>query len=139
MDDEDVDGIDELEDEWQIGGDDKVKVTEGFDPAMLRDELAELRRYADLADSIRNNAKGEALIPAMKIAFEQAVSLGAKRKAVIFTESRRTQEYLFELLSQVAGVGGAAAFSGDGYLQVASFDDGRYKEIGKLRLVDNIA
>ena len=47
-------------------------------------------------------------------------------------------EYFLELLSQVTSVGGAVALSGDGYLEVASFDDGRYKEIGKLRLVNNI-
>ncbi len=46
-------------------------------------------------------------------------------------------KYLFELLSQMAGVCGTITFGGNGYLEVASFDDGRYKEIGKLRLVNN--
>ncbi|MBI5902366.1 MAG: hypothetical protein HZB84_02650 [Deltaproteobacteria bacterium] len=52
-----------------------------------------------MARKISVNAKGEALIPALKVAFERAERLGAGRKAVIFTESRRTQQYLFDLLS----------------------------------------
>jgi hypothetical protein len=49
--------------------------------------------------SIRANAKGDALIPALREALQQAEALGAQRKAVVFTESRRTQQYLFDLLS----------------------------------------
>ena len=67
---------------------------------LLNQELDELRSYAELAESITMNAKGEALIPALATALERAVALGAKRKALIFTESRRTQEYLFDLLSR---------------------------------------
>ena len=99
LDDEDLEGIDELMDEWQEDGAGDLRLLRDIDPAMLKDELNELRRYADLADSIQNNAKGEALIPALQAAFEHAQKLGAARKAVIFTESRRTQEYLFDLLS----------------------------------------
>jgi adenine-specific DNA-methyltransferase len=99
LDDEDLEGIDELTDEWQEDGADDLRLLRDIDPAMLKDELNELRRYADLADSIQNNAKGEALVSALQTAFEYAQKLGAARKAVIFTESRRTQEYLFKLLS----------------------------------------
>jgi superfamily II DNA/RNA helicase len=99
LDDEDLEGMDELTDEWQEGGVEDVRRLREMDPAMLKDELDELRRYADLADSIQNNAKGEALVPALQAAFEHAQKLGAARKAVIFTESRRTQEYLYNLLS----------------------------------------
>ncbi len=49
---------------------------------------------------ITTNAKGEALLPALETALKRAEALGAKRKAVIFTESRRTQAYLFDLLSK---------------------------------------
>ena len=103
LDDEDLEGIDALMDEWQEDGADDLRLLRDIDPAMLKDELNELRRYADLADSIQNNAKGEALIPALQTAFEHAKKLGAARKAVIFTESRRTQEYLFDLFEGVFG------------------------------------
>ncbi len=70
-----------------------------IDRVKLNDELAELQGFEALASRITVNAKGEALIPALETAFEQAESLGAARKAVIFTESRRTQSYLLELLN----------------------------------------
>ncbi len=125
LDDEDLEGLDELMDEWQEDGADDLRLLRDIDPAMLKDELSELRRYADLADGIQNNAKGEALIPALQAAFEHAQELGATRKAVIFTESRRTQEYLFDLLSangyagQLVTINGSNsdALSGDIYLQ----------------------
>ena len=99
LDEEDLEGIEELQDEWSANGAEGEPNKQGIGKAMLREELEELRRYADLAESIQNNAKGEALIPALQSAFKQVEKLGAKRKAIIFTESRRTQEYLFDLLS----------------------------------------
>ena len=99
LDDEDLEGVDELEDEWRDDEEDDLCSLQDIDRAMLRDELTELRRYADLADRIQSNAKGEALVPALQAAFEHARNLGAARKAVVFTESRRTQQYLFDLLS----------------------------------------
>jgi superfamily II DNA/RNA helicase len=133
LDDEDLERIDELEEEWQDDGDDDLRLLRDIDPTMLKDELNELRRYADLAGSIRNNAKGEALIPALHTAFEHARNLGAAHKAVIFTESRRTQEYLFDLLSangyadQLVTINGSNSdtFSRDIYLQWLTRHDGQ--------------
>jgi adenine-specific DNA-methyltransferase len=65
---------------------------------LIAEELAELRTYATLAANIGHNAKGTALVLALREAFHQAEGLGAPRKAVVFTESRRTQRYLYELL-----------------------------------------
>ena len=45
------------------------------------------------------NAKGENLLTALKKGFDETEARGGLRKAVIFTESRRTQEYLLNLLS----------------------------------------
>ncbi len=110
LDDEDLEGIDELADEY---GEDAEEVpSEKIDPERLRGELEDLRRYADLAARIGHNAKGDTLLPALKIAFARAQELGAARKAVIFTESRETQLYLYELLiangydGQVATING---------------------------------
>lgn len=112
LDDDDVEGIDELEDEWQINGDIVTPDIPKIDPAMLQEELNELRRYADLADNIHNNAKGDALLPALQAAFDQAEKLGAQRKVVVFTESRRTQDYLFEFLSENGYVGELVTING---------------------------
>ena len=133
LDDEDFEGIEELEDEWQEDGPDDLRSMRNIDPTILKDELNELRCYADLADSIQNNAKGEALLPALHTAFEHARNLGAARKAVIFTESRRTQDYLFALLSangyegQLVTINGSNSdtFSRDIYLQWVARHEGQ--------------
>lgn len=78
----------------------------------LRAEIQELTGYYDLATSIRQNAKGEALLQALKLGFEKLASLGANQKAVIFSESRRTQEYLFELLESNGYAGQVMTFNG---------------------------
>lgn len=98
---DDVENLDELQDEWE----EEVETEPPIDPELIKEELAELRRFAELADSIQKNAKGVALLSALRTALEKAHSLGAKQKAVIFTESRRTQDYLFRLLSE-HGYGG---------------------------------
>jgi len=103
VDDEDVEGLDELEDELEeqdeTTASGEPQETPPLDKERLAAELAELRNFAGMASGISVNAKGEALIPALKVALERAEQLGAARKAVIFTESRRTQQYLFDLLS----------------------------------------
>ncbi len=68
--------------------------------AAIAAEIAELGAFRDLAVSITENAKGLALLTALETGFAKAAALGAADKAVIFTESRRTQEYLIGLLSR---------------------------------------
>lgn len=64
----------------------------------IKAELEEVKAYGALAASIVINAKGEALLQALRQGFAKLTELGAARKAVIFTESRRTQAYLYDLL-----------------------------------------
>ena len=104
FDDNDIEGLDELEDELEEEqeetGETSAEPLPSFDPAKLKAEIADLRCFVERARRISANAKGDALIPALKTAFEKAQALGAERKAVIFTESRRTQQYLFDLLTR---------------------------------------
>lgn len=65
---------------------------------VARAELRLLRSFADRAEKIASNAKGDALILALKAALAKAAELGAQRKAVVFTESRKTQAWLRRLL-----------------------------------------
>ena len=67
-------------------------------------------QFESILDQI--GAKGEKLLPALKVAFEKAQALGAAKKAVIFTESRRTQQYLFELLTANGYEGRLAMLNG---------------------------
>jgi superfamily II DNA or RNA helicase len=70
-----------------------------IDPKKLAEEIAELEVYRALAVSIGSNAKGRELIGALPKALDEIVTKGGERKAVIFTESVRTQRYLAELLA----------------------------------------
>ena len=81
--------------------------------AALEAEAFELERYATRAESIRVNAKGEALKRALDRLFTVARAHQWPEKAVIFTESRRTQAYLAELLSGHGWAGRISLLSGD--------------------------
>jgi ERCC4-related helicase len=78
----------------------------------LRGEIAELEQYLDLAHRITEDAKSEALLNALGQGFSHMTEMGAERKAVIFTESRRTQDYLLKYLERHGYLGKVATFSG---------------------------
>lgn len=65
----------------------------------LKQEIALLTEYQKLAQNISSNAKGDALLSVLEKAMSMTENLGGQRKAVIFTESCRTQQYLAELLA----------------------------------------
>jgi len=81
--------------------------------ATLETEALELERYAARAESIRVNAKGEALKRALDRLFTVARAHQWPEKAVVFTESRRTQGYLAELLAAHGWAGRISLLSGD--------------------------
>ncbi|NKB77267.1 MAG: DEAD/DEAH box helicase [Gammaproteobacteria bacterium] len=65
----------------------------------LANEIALLSEFRNLAQTIPTNAKAEALLRVLNRAFEMTERLGGARKAVVFTESVRTQTMLYQLLS----------------------------------------
>jgi superfamily II DNA or RNA helicase len=119
----DWEGLDELADEWEAEEDgplqpERARLT-SEQLAELRQEMAQLREFHALAKSIIKNAKGEVLLTALRRGFaaaaEAQLSQGAatlQQKAVIFTESRRTQEYLFRVLEQTEFAGKVMLFNG---------------------------
>jgi hypothetical protein len=64
----------------------------------MNDELSELRACARLAREIKVNAKGDALVRGLDRCFTVAKACSWPEKAVVFTEFRRTQDYLTRLL-----------------------------------------
>ena len=58
-----------------------------------------MQEFATLATSIKQNGKGRALLKALEVGFAKAREFGAAEKAIIFTESRRTQSYLLRVLA----------------------------------------
>ncbi|MBC3935627.1 DEAD/DEAH box helicase [Undibacterium sp. CY7W] len=109
--DEDYESLDETADEW-----DGSAATTDVSPAAQRDavaqEIAELRHFKTLATNIRENAKGTALLTALDKAFAELERLDAAKKAIIFTESKRTQEYLLSLLADTSYGEGIVSFNG---------------------------
>jgi ERCC4-related helicase len=94
----DFDTFDELLEE-QDDSEDPLTAELEQDRAAVMLELQELRKYEELAKSIISNSKGENLLTALQQGFDETEKRGGQRKAVIFTESRRTQEYLLNLLT----------------------------------------
>ena len=79
----------------------------------LAEEIELLTEYQHLAASISDNAKGHALLVVLKKALDMNESLGGKRKAVVFTESCRTQTYLAELLEKNGYAGRTVLLNGN--------------------------
>ncbi|MDA8114432.1 MAG: DEAD/DEAH box helicase, partial [Acidithiobacillus sp.] len=113
--------LDELTDEWDGGEDpeDLVKLLTPAEIEGMQTEVLQLRDFHTLARSIIQNSKGENLLTALRRGFSAAEDAqkrqGAatlQQKAVIFTESRRTQEYLLELLAETEFAGKAILFNG---------------------------
>ena len=120
---EDWEALDELADEWEGDEDgptqpERARLTPE-QLAELREEMAQLQEFYALAKSIVRNAKGEVLLTALRRGFAAAAEAqrnqGAatlQQKAVIFTESRRTQDYLFRVLEQTEFAGQVMLFNG---------------------------
>ena len=99
---DDYDGFDELADENSDDEEDGENILTADlkrDHAGIQRELEQLERFLELAQSINANSKGDNLLSALEQGFQKMEELGGQQKAVIFTESRRTQSYLFNLLS----------------------------------------
>jgi hypothetical protein len=111
---EDYEALPEDAEEWETedeGRDAPERLSEE-QRAAIANEIDELDAFRDLAVSITENAKGIALLTALQIGFTKAAALGAADKAVIFTESRRTQDYLVRLLSDAGFDGQLVLFNG---------------------------
>lgn len=107
--DEDYEALDETAEEWS---DAEVEPLSDADQRALESEIAELREFAALATSIEQNAKGRALLKALEIGFARAREFGAAEKAIIFTESRRTQCYLLRVLADSPFADSIVLFNG---------------------------
>ena len=109
--DEDYESLDETADEWN-GEVPRAAPPTTNERDNLAQEIAELRHFKTLAANIRDNAKGKALLTALDRAFSELERLGAAKKAIIFTESKRTQEYLLSLLIDTSYGEGIVLFNG---------------------------
>lgn len=65
-----------------------------------QEEILQWRQMQAAAEEIKQDAKAKELLIALKQGFALMKKCGAKKKAVIFTESVETQKMLYRLLSQ---------------------------------------
>ena len=99
LDEEDMDFISDIEDEEEITdeptlfGEDEV-----IDIQRLKTEITLLNTFIEKAKQIRKESKAESLLAALKESFKIQSESGAQRKALIFTESTKTQAFLQEHL-----------------------------------------
>ena len=131
-----IEDLPELEDEWieddEGSEDGKPATAQQLSPGQLdelKQEMALLREFHALAKSIIKNSKGEVLLTALRRGFAAAEQArkdkgvpALQQKALIFTESRRTQEYLYQILEKTEFAGKVVLFNG-------SNTDAKSKEI----------
>lgn len=89
----------EIEAFEESGEIDDILLTSAKERAEFRAEIDELISYAELAESITSNIKAENLVNAINVGFS-ALESKAARKAIIFTESTITQNYIAEVLEK---------------------------------------
>lgn len=109
---DDLDAIEETTEEWGDLDDEEGAQPEPVTAEKLAAEVAELEGFRDLARSILVNAKGERLAAELPGLLDAIVAKGGRRKAVIFTESVRTQTYLADLLAKNGFAGQIARLNG---------------------------
>ncbi len=96
---EDYELLEEVEDEWDEQSDIHPDMLSKEEIVGIKNEIIELESFRNIAESIHHNSKGIKLLAALKEGFTKMDS-DANRKAIIFTESTRTQTYLFTLLQE---------------------------------------
>ena len=125
---------DEFVDEEEIDEEDELKdKTKHFSPTEI-EEIKEEQRFLqnlyELAKRTDKNAKGEKLLIALNKGFEENAKNGGSKKALIFTESTRTQNYIKDILETTEYAGKLVLFNG-------SNNDAKSKEIYNNWLIKN--
>lgn len=130
----DYETLEELEDEWNFEDEEDQTLSDAAfteeDLTAIEDEMHLLMQYRDLAGKIKVNSKAQHLLIALEKGFEQLNKLGANAKALIFTESRRTQDFLLRMLEENGYKDKVVLFNGTN-------SDSRSKAIYKLWLKEH--
>lgn len=127
---ENIESYDEYKDEFSDEEESQDDLLSEHEIEQVKSEIEELKSYYSLAQSITHNAKGEKLLSALNQGFSKLKELGAAEKAIIFTESTRTQEYLLKLL-------GGSDYEDQIVLFNGSNNDEKSKEIYKNWIEEN--
>lgn len=104
-----------LEDEEKASFDSEEETEKVNKTEKIKKEIEEINQFIQWAKSIKLDTKTKNLIQALKTGFDEMDKVGANRKALIFTESRRTQEYLFHFLENNGYEGKVVMFNGSNH------------------------
>lgn len=125
---DEYENFDDERDDAEIENDEPISEISILDKENIEKEIAKLNEYLLLANSIEHNEKGEKLIVALDTGFSKLKELGANQKALIFTESTRTQQYLFDRLSKEKYRDKILLFNGNNTDQLSSSIYQKWKE-----------
>lgn len=100
-------------------------------------EFAELRKMQTLAADIKQSAKAKELLVGLKEGFARLKQLGARQKALIFTENRTTQDFLFKLLDNGPYKGKVLVFNGSRTRDYGIME--RFEKDAKILIATDIA
>lgn len=140
---EEYENFDDERDEEDLEKEEQLTEITAQDKENITKEIGKLTEYLLLANSIEHNEKGEKLIVALDTGFSKLKELGANQKALIFTESTRTQKYLFERLSKEKYNGNILLFNGSNNDELSSSiyqkwigDKNNYGKLSNSKSVD---
>ncbi len=106
-----IDEFLDTEDE-QAENDNLQEQIDHTDKQKLNSEIDELNRYVQWARSIGADTKTRSLLKALEIGFAEMQKTFANQKAIIFTESRRTQQFLKDFLDSNGYADRVVTFNG---------------------------
>ncbi|QEN03304.1 DEAD/DEAH box helicase [Thiospirochaeta perfilievii] len=110
--DEILEDDDEYSEKQDIAPTDDLNTKKIIEIKKLKEEIKEIESYIHWAEDIGVDTKTKALLTALDIGFEQMLEMGAAEKAVIFTESRRSQDWLYTYLENNGYANKVVTFNG---------------------------
>ena len=121
--------IEGLIDEWEDEDDgEEDQEDQKVDGRLLAEEITLLNALIAKADAIECDSKSQALLTALGTGFAELEKIGAEQKALIFTESRKTQSFLAEFLENNGYRGKVIQFNGSNTHPQAKAAYERYKQ-----------
>ena len=104
--------VEEFEEESSTEPVDEEFDDEVIDIPRLKEEIITLEGFIKKAKSIKHESKASALLLALGEAFTKLEEEGAQKKALIFTESTKTQAFLKDMLEANGYAGKVVLFNG---------------------------
>ena len=86
---------------------------EDINSEKLRNELYQMQKIYNLADSINEDSKIRVFLDALKSSFKRLREVGANKKALVFTENKSTQKYIYNFLNEHGYKNKVLMFNGD--------------------------